>query len=149
MRNTAMSQRTLMISKTQLISKCLESGRSATPQRMSIIDELCTARKNLSAYDLRDSLKNKGSSFNISTIYRVLDFWIDVGVVHKMESSNTYLVCNDSHTNHFHVLLHCTSCKSVEESCQVSAMLSLPTSNKFKVSGGQAVELNGLCRKCK
>jgi len=144
-----MSQRTLMISKTQLISKCLESGRSATPQRMSIIDELCTARKNLSAYDLRDSLKNKGSSFNISTIYRVLDFWIDVGVVHKMESSNTYLVCNDSHTNHFHVLLHCTSCKSVEESCQVSAMLSLPTSNKFKVSGGQAVELNGLCRKCK
>ncbi len=149
MRNTAMSQRTLMISKTQLISKCLESGRSATPQRMSIIDELCTARKNLSAYDLRDSLKNKGSSFNISTIYRVLDFWIDVGVVHKMESSNTYLVCNDSHTNHFHVLLHCTSCKSVEESCQVSAMLSLPTSNKFKVSGGQAVELNGLCKKCK
>ena len=149
MRNTAMSQRTLMISKTQLISKCIESGRSATPQRMSIIDELCTARKNLSAYDLRDSLKNKGSSFNISTIYRVLDFWIDVGVVHKMESSNTYLVCNDSHTNHFHVLLHCTSCKSVEESCQVSAMLSLPTSNKFKVSGGQAVELNGLCKKCK
>ena len=144
-----MSQRTLMISKTQLISKCIESGRSATPQRMSIIDELCTARKNLSAYDLRDSLKNKGSSFNISTIYRVLDFWIDVGVVHKMESSNTYLVCNDSHTNHFHVLLHCTSCKSVEESCQVSAMLSLPTSNKFKVSGGQAVELNGLCKKCK
>ena len=144
-----MSQRTLMISKTQLISKCLESGRSATPQRMSIIDELCTARKNLSAYDLRDSLKNKGSSFNISTIYRVLDFWIDVGVVHKMESSNTYLVCNDSHTNHFHVLLHCTSCKSVEESCQVSAMLSLPTSNKFEVSGGQAVELNGLCKKCK
>ena len=144
-----MSQRTLMLSKTQLISKCLESGRSATPQRMSIIDELCTARKNLSAYDLRDSLKNKGSSFNISTIYRVLDFWIDVGVVHKMESSNTYLVCNDSHTNHFHVLLHCTSCKSVEESCQVSAMLSLPTSNKFKVSGGQAVELNGLCKKCK
>ena len=138
-----------MISRTQLISKCLDSGRSATPQRMSIIDELCSARKNLSAYALRDSLKDKGSSFNISTIYRVLDFWINVGVVHKMDSSNTYLVCNDNHTNHFHVLLHCTSCKSVEESCQVSAMLSLPKSNTFKVSGGQAVELNGLCKNCK
>jgi len=138
-----------MISRTQLISKCLDSGRSATPQRMSIIDELCSARKNLSAYDLRDSLKDKGSSFNISTIYRVLDFWINVGVVHKMDSSNTYLVCNDNHTNHFHVLLHCTSCKSVEESCQVSAMLSLPKSNTFKVSGGQAVELSGLCKNCK
>ena len=144
-----MSQRTLMISKTQLISKCLESGRSATPQRMSIIDELCTARKNLSAYDLRDSLKNKGSSFNISTIYRVLDFWIDVGVVHKMDSSNTYLVCNDSHTNHFHVLLHCSNCKSVEESCKVSAQLSLPDSNKFLIKGGQVIEIDGICKNCK
>jgi Fur family transcriptional regulator, zinc uptake regulator len=138
-----------MISKTQLISKCLESGRSATPQRMSIIDELCTARKNLSAYDLRDSLKNKGSSFNISTIYRVLDFWIDVGVVHKMDSSNTYLVCNDSHTNHFHVLLHCSNCKSVEESCKVSAQLSLPDSNKFLIKGGQVIEIDGICKNCK
>ena len=115
---------------------------------MIIIDELFSSGKNLSAYDLKDSLKDKGHSFNISTIYRVLDFWIDVGVVHKMDSSNTYLVCNDSHTDHFHVLLQCTNCKSVEESCQLSAQLSLPESNKFVVNGSQTVELNGLCKKC-
>ena len=115
---------------------------------MTIIDELFSSGKNLSAYDLRDSLKDKGHSFNISTIYRVLDFWIDVGAVHKMDSSNTYLVCNDNHTDHFHVLLHCTSCKAVEESCQLSAQLSLPKSNKFVVNGSQTVELNGLCKKC-
>ncbi len=138
----------MMINNAKLMSKCLESGKSATPQRMSIINELDSARKNLSAYDLRDSLKDKGHSFNISTIYRVLSFWIDVGVVHKMDSSNTYLVCNDSHTNHFHVLLNCTSCKSVEESCQLSAQLSLPKSNKFSVNNSQAVELSGLCKMC-
>ena len=137
-----------MNSRTQLISKCIESGRIATPQRMTIIDELFSSGKNLSAYDLRDSLKGKGHAFNISTIYRVLDFWIDVGAVHKMDSSNTYLVCNDNHTDHFHVLLHCTNCKSVEESCQLSAQLSLPESNKFVVNGSQTVELNGLCKKC-
>ena len=138
-----------MISRTQLISKCIDSGRSATPQRMSVIDELGSARKNLSAYDLRDSLNDKGHSFNISTIYRVLDFWIDVGVVHKMDSSSTYLVCNDSHTNHFHVLLHCSNCKSVEESCKVSAQLSLPDSNKFLIKGGQVIEIDGICKNCK
>ena len=138
----------LMISKTQLISRCLESGRSATPQRMSIIDELGSASKNLSAYELRDLLNDKGYSFNISTIYRVLDFWIHIGVVHKMDSSNTYLVCNDSHTHHFHVLLHCTSCKSVQESCQLSEQLSLPNSNKFAVNDSQAVEINGVSNKC-
>ena len=138
-----------MISKAQLMSKCLDSGRSATPQRMSIIDELGSSRKNLSAYKLRDLLNDKGYSFNISTIYRVLAFWIDVGVVHKMDSSNTYLICNDTHTNHLHVLLHCSNCQSIEESCQVSAQLSLPKSNKFIVNNGQAVELNGLCKNCK
>ena len=137
-----------MISRTQLISKCLDSGRSATPQRMSIIDELCSSNKNLSAYDLRDSLTNKGHSFNISTIYRVLDFWIDVGVVHKLDSTNTYLVCNDSHTHHFHVLLQCTHCKTVEESCQVSAKLSLPNSNEFSIKDGQVIEIDGICKNC-
>ena len=138
-----------MISRSKLISKCLDSGRSATPQRMLIIDELDFSRKNLSAYELLDLLNDKGHSFNISTIYRVLDFWIDMGVVHKMDSSNTYLICNDSHTNHFHVLLHCSNCKSVEESCQVSAQLSLPESNKFRVSDGQVIEFHGLCKNCK
>ena len=130
-----------MISSTKFISKCLDSGRSATPQRMLIIDELDTSKKNLSAYELLGILNDKGHSFNISTIYRVLDFWIEMGVVHKMDSSNTYLICNDSHTNHFHVLLHCSNCKSVEESCQVSAQLSLPKSNKFRVNGGQVLSL--------
>jgi Fur family zinc uptake transcriptional regulator len=138
-----------MISKTELMSKCIDAGRSATPQRMSIIDELSAARRNLSAYELRDLLNEKGRSFNISTIYRVLDFWIDVGVIHKMDSSNTYLICNDGHKDHFHVLLHCTNCSSVEESCQVSAGLSLPENNKFKVSDGQSIEINGLCNNCK
>ena len=80
-----------MISRAQLTSKCLDSGRSATPQRMTIIDALDSSGKNLSAYELLDLLNAKGKLFNISTIYRVLDFWIEMGVVHKIDSSNTYL----------------------------------------------------------
>ena len=118
-----------MISSTKFISKCLDSGRSATPQRMLIIDELDTSKKNLSAYELLGILNDKGHSFNISTIYRVLDFWIEMGVVHKMDSSN--------------------NCKSVEESCQVSAQLSLPKSNKFRVNGGQVIEFHGFCKNCR
>jgi len=138
-----------MISRAQLASKCLDSGRSATPQRMTIIDALDSAGKNLSAYELLDLLNAKGHLFNISTIYRVLDFWIEMDVVHKIDSSNTYLICNDTHTNHFHVLLQCSNCKSVEESCQISAQLSLPESNKFSIKDGQVIEFLGLCNNCK
>ena len=138
-----------MISRAQLASKCLDSGRSATPQRMTIVDALDSSGKNLSAYELLDLLNAKGHLFNISTIYRVLDFWIEMGVVHKIDSSNTYLICNDTHTNHFHVLLQCSSCKSVEESCQISAQLSLPESNKFSIKDGQVIEFLGLCNNWK
>ena len=138
-----------MIDKSKLISKCIESGRSATPQRIAIFDELDYSGQNLSAYDLLNRLNDKGQTFNISTIYRVLDFWIEMNAIHKIESNNTYLICNDQHTNHFHVLLQCTNCKSVEESCQVSTRLSLPESNSFAIKGGQAIEFLGLCMKCK
>jgi len=138
-----------MISRAQLVSKCLDSGRSATPQRMTIVDALDSSGKNLSAYELLDLLNAKGHIFNISTIYRVLDFWIEMGVVHKIDSSNTYLICNDTHTNHFHVLLQCSNCKSVEESCQISAQLSMPGSNKFSIKDGQVIEFLGVCNNCK
>ena len=138
-----------MIKRSELTSKCLDSGRSATPQRMTIIDALDSSGKNLSAYELLDLLNNKGQLFNISTIYRVLNFWIEMGIVHKIDSSNTYLICNDKHTNHFHVLLQCSNCKSVEESCQISAQLYLPELNKFSIKDGQVIEFLGLCNNCK
>ena len=78
----------------------------------------------------------------------MLDFWINTGVVHKVESNNTYLVCNDSHTDHFHVLLHCTSCDNIEESCKNSNKLSIPNINKFTPEEGQVIELHGLCNNC-
>ena len=48
-----------MISRSELISKCLETGRSATPQRMSIIDELCSSKKIYLLMTLRTPLKTK------------------------------------------------------------------------------------------
>ena len=138
-----------MIKRSELTSKCLDSGRSATPQRMTIIDALDSSGKNLSAYELLDLLNNKGQLFNISTIYRVLNFWIEMGIVHKIESTNTYLICNDKHTNHFHVLLQCSNCKSVEESCQISTQFSSPESSKFSIKDGQVIEFLGLCNNCK
>ncbi len=137
-----------MIDKLKLISKCKESGKSITPQRFDIIEELSKLNTSISAYGLLERLNNNGHSFSISTIYRVLDFWIDVGIVHKVESNNTYLICNDSHTDHFHVLLHCSNCESVEESCKTSNKVSIPNVQKFTPKKGQVIELHGLCSSC-
>ncbi len=135
--------------KNYLLSKCANAGKSVTPQRFSIIEELSNTDSGISAYKLLDRLNQKGNSFNISTIYRVLDFWTNVGIVHKIESNNTYLVCNDSHENHFHVLLHCTKCNSIRESCQDSKQLSLSNTKEFSPKENQVIEVKGLCSNCR
>ena len=138
-----------MIDKSELLSRCAKAGKSITPQRMAIIKQLSQTSHGVSAYDLLEQVNTAGHEFNISTIYRVLDFWTEMGVVHKIESNNTYLVCNDSHDNHLHILFHCTKCHEIEESCQFSKQMPLPDNKNFIAKKNQAVELQGLCSSCK
>ncbi|MDG2395454.1 Fur family transcriptional regulator [Candidatus Thioglobus sp.] len=137
-----------MIDVAEAMSKCIQFGKSATQQRMAIIEELSNSKNSISAYDLLEQVQEKGYAYNISTIYRVLDFWIELGLAHKIESNNTYLVCNDSHHNHFHVLFHCLSCEKVEESCKLSKKAMFPNMKNFKPIENQVVELQGLCKNC-
>ncbi|MDC9726525.1 MAG: transcriptional repressor, partial [Candidatus Thioglobus sp.] len=80
-----------MIDTAGVLLKCAQFGKSATRQRMVIVKELSSSKNSISAYDLLAQLQKQGYAFNISTIYRVLDFWIELGLIHKIESNNTYL----------------------------------------------------------
>lgn len=137
-----------MIDTNKLLSKCSEFGKSATPQRIAIIQALSESKTGVSAYDLLAQLQQKGHSFNISTIYRVLDFWIELGLIHKIDSNNTYLICNDNHHDHFHLLLHCDKCDQVEESCAVSKQIHLPDGFGFLPKKNQVIEVVGTCAEC-
>ena len=138
-----------MIDKSELLNRCTKAGKSVTPQRMAIIKQLSKSSHGVSAYDLLEQVNAAGHEFNISTIYRVLDFWTEMGVVHKIESNNTYLVCNDSHNNHLHILFHYTKYHEIEKSCQFSKQISIPDNKKFIAKKNQVVELQGLCSGCK
>lgn len=137
-----------MIDTSRLLLKCTQFGKSATHQRTVIIKSLSSSKNSISAYSLLSKLQKQGHSFNISTVYRVLDFWIELGLVHKIESNNTYLVCNDSHHSHFHVLFHCLNCENIEESCELSKQTMLPNMQSFQPKENQVIELQGLCEKC-
>src|SRR6056300_182558 len=60
-----------------------------TEQRLVILNELSKVSEPESAYLLKDKLDEQGYAFNISTIYRVLEFWMEHNVVHKLTSNNT------------------------------------------------------------
>ena len=139
----------MAIDSSRLIHEVSSVGKTLTPQRLAIYRALETAKDLLTAYELKDQVNHLSKeSFNISTIYRVLDFWTELGLIHKIDSSNTFIVCNDEHRNHVHVLQHCTQCQSVKESCEISSLMKMPESASFLIDTHQVIEIQGQCAKC-
>ena len=139
----------MAIDSSRLIHEVSSVGKTLTPQRLAIYRALETAKDPLTAYELKDQVNHlSNESFNISTIYRVLDFWTELGLIHKIDSSNTFIVCNDEHRNHVHDLQHCTQCQSVKESCEISSLMKMPESASFLIDTHQVIEIQGQCAKC-
>lgn len=138
----------MAIDDARLMAKCEAAQKTITPQRLAILKSLPETGQPISAYTLRDQLMNQAQRYNISTIYRVLDFWVSLGVVHKIDSSSTYMLCQDDHDHHLHVIQTCTECDHVEEACEVSQALTLPTQPGFEPTPDQVIELKGVCKDC-
>ncbi len=48
----------------------------------------------ISAYDLLDLLREAEPQAKPPTVYRALDFLLEQGFVHKVESTNSYVLCH-------------------------------------------------------
>ena len=103
--------------KNKAIQICLEARETLTPNRITILELLLDSEAPISAYDLSTKLKNKGKHLNISTIYRVIDFWIKLEVVHKISLLNKFILCKNPDEIHTHITNICTNCTKVIETC--------------------------------
>ena len=141
------------IDKTEsLLNYCLKNKKSLTPSRTLVIKTLSKQKKPISAYELRDEINNKGNvNINISQIYRVLEFWIDLGLIHKISSINKFLLCITPEEKHTHMLNFCTVCEKVFETCNEQMGLNLKKSTAkldLAFNNTRSVEIPVICPKC-
>ena len=126
--------------------------KSLTPSRTLVIKTLSKYKKPISAYELRNEInKNKGVIINISQIYRVLEFWIDLGLIHKISSINKFLLCVTPDEKHIHMLNYCTVCEKVYESCNERMGLNLKKSTAkldLAFNSTRSVEIPVICPQC-
>lgn len=138
--------------KNKALQLCLEAREIITPNRASILDLLIKKNKPLAAYELKEMLKDNNKGLNISTIYRVLDFWIKMKVVHKLSILNKYVLCSNPDEVHTHITNICTKCSSVVETCNENMGLNLKESTKnmgVALTPDINVEIPVLCASCK
>ena len=141
-----------IISTENLLNYCIKKKKSLTPSRTLVIKTLSKHKKPVSAYELRDEInKNGGVNINISQIYRVLDFWNDLGLIHKISIINKYFLCITPEEKHTHILNICTVCEKVFETCNEKMGLNLKKSTaklNLAFNNTRAIEIPVICPQC-
>ncbi|MEM1176408.1 MAG: Fur family transcriptional regulator [Pseudomonadota bacterium] len=132
-------------------SRCKAAGKRLTPARREAYLAIRAQEKPLSAYDLIAVLeKLKGKKIAPLTVYRHLDFLMHVGLVHRLESTHSYVACeHPEHAHESHYLL-CSSCGNADEveSTALGSLLGEIADKHGFQSESAIVEIKGVCGKC-
>ena len=134
---------------------CAKKGITLTEKRQNVFDIVLSSETPLSAYDITDGYKKKfESAMPTMSIYRILDFLSDVGLVHKLESINQYIACSHLQCDHEHnsaQFLICNNCSEVEE-VALTRELHQQIEQGAEESGfklnSMHFELHGTCKTC-
>jgi len=108
-----------------------EHNARLTPIRKHIYRCLLEAEAPLGAYELLDMLDGVGSS-KPPTVYRGLDWLIEVGLAKKIESVSKYIAKTESEETQQVALLLCDKCGHAEPFDAGPAILSLGAAAKSK-----------------
>ena len=140
-----------MIYPTPFIDYCNSIETRLTSLRKSILYILWHIEKPLKAYEILNELIQIKFNSKPPTVYRVLDFFVECGVVHKIEFIQSYTLCREP-KKHLpsEVLMVCSRCHSVKEAYDkalITLIQNLSSENAFKL-GQDTIELKGICYPC-
>lgn len=132
-------------------ARCADKGARLTPARLAAYAELLASNKPLSAYELIARLEQREArKIAPLTVYRHLDFLIAVGLVHRLESTPSYLPCDHPEHTHESQYLLCSSCGHVDEleSKRLGDLLDKIADQRGFQPERAVVEVKGLCESC-
>jgi Fur family zinc uptake transcriptional regulator len=116
------------------------------------LQALLSSHRPLGAYEVIDDLAKSMPRPAPITVYRALDFLIQNGLVHRIESRNAFLACAHDHDAAAMVaFLICEACGSVGE---IPAAPGAQSLNAAARASGFApklsvVEITGTCAHCR
>ncbi|GAA5234944.1 transcriptional repressor [Verticiella sediminum] len=129
---------------------CARRGRRFTPIRRKVLELLLRHQRSLKAYELLDEIRAIHPNATPPTVYRALDFLLEEGLVHRVDTLNTFIACGDADGAPHNLLVVCTGCGAVAEIHDDVVRKRLADridKAGFKLSGGE-MEVKALCKNC-
>ncbi|MBK0034021.1 zinc uptake transcriptional repressor Zur [Erwinia sp. S43] len=138
-----------ILSQAEVI--CQQRSVRLTPQRMEVLRLMTEHNASISAYDLLDLLRASEPQAKPPTVYRALDFLLEQGFIHRVESTNSYVVCHHfEEPSHTSAMLICDRCGSVTEQHAdgVEEILKKLAQKTGFTLAHSVIEAHGFCQRC-
>jgi Fur family transcriptional regulator, zinc uptake regulator len=134
-------------------ARCAERGQRLTPIRRQVLEILAQSHRTLGAYEIMDRLAQDGPRPAPITVYRALDFLLDNGLVHRIESRNAFLACISDHAEEAAastLFLICEKCGAVGEATSPAVAETLQATARAAgfTPKARVIEITGICAHC-
>lgn len=134
-----------------------ESGARLTKPRLALIDCLANAKVALSPKEIfqrTESLLEKSESIDTVTVYRILDRFAELGLVHRVSPNGDYIACTHlSCATSPHIMTRCIHCQAaaemhIPEDIIAPLLWFMRTQKKFEPKE-HLFQLDGVCEICR
>ena len=129
-----------------------KKSKSLSKNQKIILDFIQKNKKPVKAYSILSNVKKKGINAP-PQVYRALDKLVDMGKIHKIESKNAFVACQNSNckVSKAAAFSICESCEEVTEidNSKISKYLSSFADKIGMKYKKYNLEFFGLCKKCK
>ena len=133
-------------------ARCAERKLKLTPIRREVLQHLAASPAPIGAYDLIERMhRASGRRPAPISVYRVLDFLLEAGLAHRIESRNAFVACAHRHGSaDLVVFMICDACGCVSEAsgAAVERDLAAIARGAGFTPATQVVEIFGRCAHC-
>ena len=121
-----------------------------TQRRREVLEILLASHQPLGAYDILERLNRSGDSARVAPpiVYRALDFLLQAGVIHRIESKNAYISCASPGHQHGAQFLICRDCDRVAELDHSDRDLLAKADHLGFAVDRSVIEITGVCAEC-
>ena len=123
-----------------------------TKNQQIVLDLVEKSTQPLKAYSILFNVQKKGLKAPLQ-VYRALDKLVEIGKIHKIESRNAFVACNNSscQVSKATAFSICENCEKVTEinNSKLSKYLTNFEDNSGMKYSKYNLEFFGVCKKCK
>lgn len=129
---------------------CTGNGVRLTTNRRKVLEILWGSHDVMGAYEILQTLQQSEPNTKPPTVYRALEFLLEQGLVHRIESSNAFTRCESPLEHATCQFLVCTECARVEElhSTELTELLGRRARDQGFEPTQHTIEVRGRCRRC-